>query len=48
MTKAQLELIFMRGTKNDSTRGVNGALCRGEFLDAILRTAHSWAIEREK
>jgi hypothetical protein len=48
ISKAQIQLCFMQGTKNDRARGLNGGMCRAEFFDAILRVAHSWAIDREK
>jgi len=50
INRLQIEQCFKHGTKNDKTSGLGGALCRGEYMDAILRLAHTWAsgIERER
>ena len=36
---AKLELLFIRCTRNDETLGLKSALCRSEFLEAIVRLA---------
>ena len=35
--RAQVELIFVRATRNDGATSLNGALCRAEFLEALVR-----------
>ena len=36
---AKRELLFIRSTRNDDTLGLKSALCRSEFLEAIVRLA---------
>lgn len=40
MTKAnKIELVFIRATRNDETKGLTSCLCRSELLEAIVRLA---------
>ena len=39
LSKAQLELSFIRATRNSSTKGLNANLSRSELLDFVMRIA---------
>ena len=39
LDRARLELQFIRSTRGDSEYGLGGTLCRGEFLETIVRCA---------
>ena len=32
-----LELAFIRATRGDDAHGIQGTLCRGEYLETLLR-----------
>lgn len=37
VTRALMELAFIRATRGDDAVGIQGTLCRGEFLEILLR-----------
>jgi len=37
LKKAQIELCFISATRGDNAKGLGGTLCRGEFLELLLR-----------
>lgn len=37
ITRAHMELAFIRATRGDDAYGIQGTLCRGEFLETLLR-----------
>ena len=37
LTRAHMELAFIRATRGDDAVGIKGTLCRGEFLEVLLR-----------
>lgn len=39
LSRAEVELAFMAATRNDKVGRMKGALCRGEFLEVVLRLA---------
>ena len=39
LSRAQLELSFIRATRNSSSKGLNSCLSRSELLDFIMRIA---------
>ena len=45
--RARLELAFICTTIEDSGMGLNGTLCRGEFLEILLRVVKI-QFERQK
>ena len=36
-----IDLVLIRATRGDEAYGLQGALCRGEFFETILRLVHS-------
>ena len=41
LTKPMIDLVLIRSTRGDEGFGLQGTLCRGEFLEAILRLVKS-------
>ena len=39
LSRAQLELSFIRATRNSSTKGLNSCLSRSELLEFVMRIA---------
>ena len=39
LSKPQLELSFIRSTRNQNVKGLNGTLSRSELLDFVMRIA---------
>jgi len=37
VSRANCELIFVRATRNQKQTGIAGAMCRGEFIEAVTR-----------
>ncbi len=40
--KGQIENNFIRATRGDAGVGLKGQLCRGEFMETLLRCAQNW------
>ena len=40
--KGNVENAYIRATRNDDKVGLRRTLCRGEFLEGILRCANDW------
>lgn len=41
LIRGQIELCFIRATRGDDAHGVGGTLCRGEFMEVLLRCCQS-------
>ena len=42
LPKGQVENAYIRATRNDDKVGLRRTLCRGEFIEGILRCANDW------
>ena len=40
--KSQIEIHFIRATRTDERTGLRRALCRGEFIEAVMRCAQNY------
>ena len=38
----QVQNAYIRATRNDEKTGLRRTLCRGEFMEGILRCAQNW------
>lgn len=39
LPRSKVELAYIRATRNDETNQMSGTLCRGEYLELLMRLA---------